>query len=228
MNANNTNQDDHAKAWELLPWLANGTLDEWSKSSVERHTSECVTCRREFELLRGVAVGTRSVDDRPLQPERSLATMMERIDQAEKGRGTGVVARVAEWIDRARIAPRALLATQVVAVLLVVVAVGWFWSTGQAPRFQTLSNASEDAGSQEPRLRVVFDDRLSVAEMREILGGINGDVVDGPSPHGVYTVELASLSGNPVDLSAAIDKLRQSDGVRFAEPLGEGATGLEP
>ena len=28
MNANNISHDPHTKAWELLPWLANGTLEQ--------------------------------------------------------------------------------------------------------------------------------------------------------------------------------------------------------
>jgi hypothetical protein len=152
--------------------------------------------------------------------------MMERIDSEESARlGARWMAALSE---RFRLSRPALVALQAVALLLVVGALGWIWSVGQEPSFRTLSDPAESTTASQPRLRVVFDDRVSVAEMREILDEIGGHVVGGPSSHGVYTVAIEPASGEAVEVSAVIDRLRTHEGVRFAEPVGEGSSELQP
>ena len=226
MNANNTSHDEHAKAWEQLPWLVNGTLDEWTKSAVERHAAECVACRKELELLSEIARGVRLTDAEPLSAERSLAGMRERLDR-ETNAVTAAADRLTELSRSLRASRSAALALRAAAVALVVGLVAWFWSVGQQPRFRTLSTGTESSSSLLPRIRVVFDDGMTVAEMGAILDEVDARVVDGPSPHGVYTVEIESNDGS-VEVSTVIDKLRENQGVRFAEPLGEGVSGRAP
>jgi len=83
-----------------------------------------------------------------------------------------------------------------------------------APPFRTLS-----ARAVEPptwRLRVVFDEQTPEKELRALLVSLEAAVVDGPSPLGVYTVEMpASL-----DPGSTIAVLRTRPEVLFAELAG--------
>ena len=39
----------HERAFELLPWLVNGSLSGHERDEVEQHTRVCLLCRRELE-----------------------------------------------------------------------------------------------------------------------------------------------------------------------------------
>ena len=42
----------HSEVADLLPWFANGTLDEDERARVERHLVDCIACKKEG--VRGV------------------------------------------------------------------------------------------------------------------------------------------------------------------------------
>lgn len=39
----------HTRAFELLPWLINGTLAGAEREAVEQHVRACIVCRRELK-----------------------------------------------------------------------------------------------------------------------------------------------------------------------------------
>jgi hypothetical protein len=61
---------------------------------------------------------------------------------------------------------------------------------------------------------VVFNPSLRETELRGILLDLHARIVDGPSPAGAYTLELA-----PGEQRAALAKLRRHQSVVFAEPV---------
>jgi len=42
----------HDRAFGLLPWLVNGTLDATERDAVEQHARTCMVCRRELKEQR--------------------------------------------------------------------------------------------------------------------------------------------------------------------------------
>jgi hypothetical protein len=101
--------------------------------------------------------------------------------------------------------------------------------TGGA-EFRTLSDTAPEAPADEAsaaapagatRLRVLFAEETSTRAVRAILQRVGGRIVDGPSPLGVYTVEVpAGPAADPLEV--VLDHLRAQPEVRFA---GEAAGG---
>lgn len=234
----------HQRIWELLPWMANGTLSDPERERVEAHVALCRRCREEVETCRRTAAvvkgqGEVAPSPHPVQLQRTLA----RIDELEQGRKAPKAPR--DWKDRdgmdrslgrgfgaplrALIAatPRPLRGALVAQVAIIVLLVGvlvWGELHSAPPQtpvtYQTLSDPAP-APVPTVALRVMFSPRATEKEIRELLQGVRGEITAGPSPIGVYTVEVPA-AGDPV--SVVLARLRSEAVVTLAEP----ATGGQP
>jgi len=112
--------------------------------------------------------------------------------------------------------PRPALA--LAAVVLLSLLIPRFIDTGnfQMNEYRTLSNAENPAISQNT-LRVIFLNDTKQPVIDEILASVHGQIVDGPTAQGVYTVAIQSdlAAKNVLDIIAS---LRKSTNVIFAEP----------
>lgn len=107
-----------------------------------------------------------------------------------------------------------------------------------APLYHTLSApSSTDAtgattatpGGGRPQIRILFTEQATERQIREILMKVRGRLVDGPSPLGTYTVEIAAATegiapgrpagGAPDSLGIVLGYLTSQPIVRFAEPV---------
>ncbi len=196
----------HDQARELLPWFANGTLDEDERKSVADHLCTCSGCRSEVESLDRVR---RVVREQPADvgPDvGNLDEILARIDH-----DAGVHHRktpVVRWLLIAQAA-----AIVILAVLLLV---------PDSPRvegnpqpFRTLSAEPETVPSGAQHLRIVFADTTTERQLREILQSVEARIVDGPSPVGAYTLRITDIQ----DLVSVVERLRAKPSVRLAEPL---------
>ena len=70
-------------------------------------------------------------------------------------------------------------------------------------------------GAAGDAIAVMFDPAITEAEMRRVVTGAGGRIVDGPTTTHAFVLEVpAAQSGE------AVQKLRAERMVRFAEPLG--------
>lgn len=212
-------QDDerlHQRIWELLPWYANGTLGETERRSVEEHAAQCERCREEAQACRqlGEAVRQAAVEAPTPHPAR-LSRLMPRLDEAD---GSSRRARLAGLLTATPKPVRWVLAGQLAALLLL--AAGWMWTPSPPPpaEFRTLSDTAAQAVGVQ--VRVVFAEGATERQIRDVLLPIGGQLAGGPSPLGVYTVELPD-GRDP--LPVVLRHLRSRPEVSFAEPVaGEG------
>jgi hypothetical protein len=212
-------QDDerlHQRIRELLPWYANGTLGETERRTVEEHAAQCARCREEVQACRqlGEAVRRTAVESPTPHPAR-LSRLMSRLDEAD---GSSPRARLAGLLAATPRPVRWVLAGQLAAFLLL--AAGWMWTPPPPPpaEFKTLSDAVAPAAGQQ--VRVVFAEGATERQIRDVLLPIGGQLAGGPSPLGVYTVELPE-GRDP--LPVVLQHLRSRPEVSFAEPIaGEG------
>ncbi len=242
----------HRRAWDLLPWYANGTLGESERRMVEDHLAACDDCRRELAACRGLAqaigdLGEVAPSPHPVQ----LARLMARIDAREaqpeahepeheeaepaapRRAGRGPAALLAATPRPVR----TLLAAQLGAIALLGAVLLLFAAPGRQagardaraaapPVYRTLSDAPP-AAAPGRQLRVVFEDGATAASIHEILAGIGGQIVSGPSPLGTYTVEVpAGRGADPLEVVLAHLQARRE--VSFAAPVAGAEPGAEP
>ncbi len=196
----------HDQARELLPWFANGTLDEDERKRVADHLRTCGGCRSEVESLDRVR---RVVREQPADDGSEVGNLDEILARIDHD--TGVRHRttpVACWLMIAQAA-----AIVILAILLLV---------PDSPRvegdpqpFRTLSAEPETVPSGAQHLRVVFADTTTERQLREILQSVEARIVDGPSPVGAYMLRITDTQ----DLVSVVERLRAKPSVRLAEPL---------
>lgn len=211
-----SNNDDHApehlRAWEALPWIANGRATPEQAALVEAHLPHCADCREELEWQRRMqAALQRAVDtaDADAESERSLQALMARLDDApEQGQPAAGPRSKLTW---------ALAA----AVVLQAVGIGalslQLWSAEPDDAYRTLS--SEPATAPVATLRVLPDPGLSLAAWQALLQAQGLQTVGGPNSAGAYALAPAP-GATALPRDEALAALRANPGVRLAEPIG--------
>lgn len=223
----------HATAVESLPWVANGSLAGSSAAAIHAHVDGCPECRRllEFDAALSAAICEDSVVD--TAPHAAFAKLTSRIDAFESRRrfwrrclgplrrlGTAFAAR-----------PMLTAFTVPAAAMLLLSAALVMRATDREPpaAYRTLSLPAPGLSASGPLLHVVFDDELTAGEIRELLAGLGGRVVAGPSSMGEFTVQVDLTAGTAPragSLSSAATWLRAQPGVLLAEPI-ESGTGTD-
>ena len=212
--------DAHEKVWDLIPWFVNGRLSEDEAAVVSAHLTECVRCRDECDLQAKIHDTIRSEDSVAFAAESSFRKLTERIDssaQRESGRG-----------DRSRRVVMALAAALAVESVALVAWGAWTWvgqRSTEAP-YVTLSSGgalpSSVAAAKGSLVRVVFAEEAALADVDQLLRRNDASMVEGPSEHGVYTIELRNAGESRAE---RLQALRASAFVRFAEPVVTEASG---
>jgi anti-sigma factor RsiW len=193
----------HARAFELLPWLVNGTLDRTERESVEQHVRACIVCRlelKEQQRLHGAVRARRTVD---VSAEAGFDRLDRELDAENR------VGRRPWRIRYATAAPFAVAAAAGIAVLAVLLWVTPLPERG-ATSYQTLSTSPADAALVD----IVFADQTTAAEMQALLDDIGGEIVAGPSNLGRYNVRVDRAAGTQVD--EIVSTLAADPRVRFA------------
>jgi anti-sigma factor RsiW len=206
----------HQAAFELLPWLVNGTLDDVERVQVEQHLQTCAACRRERDWLTQLA-GACASGEIVVDADRALARFVERLrpDEApgsvREGGARAKPSGLLGWL----LGPRAGWLKFAAAMQLgVIVALGWALLVRE-PAYRTLGAvpASERANGN---VIVVFDPATPEGEVRRILRDAGARVVDGPTATRGYVLDVA---GTPQIRAIALRRLRAEPAVTLAEPL---------
>lgn len=130
----------------------------------------------------------------------------------------------------ARLPPavRWALALQAAAVLALALGLAYLLATrtaapsgpGPAPgtpsTFRTLAAPPPQAAGEGLAVRAVFSPTASEEELRRLLLAAGARFAGGPSPAGVYTLEIA---GDREEAAAALARLRRDPWVELAEPV---------
>jgi hypothetical protein len=199
----------------LLPWYVNQTLEKGEKEAVKKHLLSCPMCQRELEEIKREHGLYQSTAEEIPVPQ----TFPHLIAEIEKREKESIWQRITLPIPRPQLRPAlatALIATQfiVIAALVGLLALNP-WGAGER-FYRTLSGPTIIEG-KGPRLTILFQDGVKEKTVREVILAINGTIVGGPTPMGVYTVELKSEM-SPEELQGVISSLRQrGDVIRFVE-----------
>ena len=218
---NNNPYTAHQEISLLLPWYVNKTLREDEIELVENHLKVCLTCKRDIVALQKLAAAVQQEGTMDTVAQASFSRLKNRIhspDMAGRNNAPTVTAMPAQRKeqDKKWRLPRPALA--LAAVLLLSLLITRFIDTGhfQMNDYRTLSNAEHPVIGQNT-LKVIFSNDTQQPQIDEILASVQGQIVDGPTEQGVYTVAVDSeLAAKKVLEKVAL--LRKNTHVIFAEP----------
>lgn len=215
----------HRRVWDLLPWYTNGTLEDGERRAVEAHLAACSRCREELAACRGLGELLRQVPEiAPAPHPAHLARLLAQIGDDERAAWRSPLESLRNLLTATPRTVRWTLAAQLLLVLGLAGGLLLRRPLSQAPiapatAYQTLSDPAPAAPASTVRLRVVFAPGTSEQEIRDLLLGIRGQITAGPSPLGVYTVDVPA---GPDRLADVLTHLRKHRQVSLAEPVDGG------
>ena len=198
----------HSRAFELLPWLVNGSLRADERDTVEQHARNCLSCHRELKQQQRLRAALRSQPAVHISPQTGFEKLVHSL-----GDESALAERVpARPLD-------ALLRFAAVAAAGLLVVGGLLWlaparhDTPSDAAYETLATGHA-AGRGE--LDVVFVESITAAEMQLLLQEIDGSIASGPSEIGRYRVRLDDASVTDGQLDTLLARLGKDPRVRFA------------
>lgn len=194
---------NHDAVYELLPWLANGSLAATERDSVESHVRSCIVCRRELKELERLRQAVRSQPTLHLSAEGGLDKLQRQLDREAASRP---VRRDTGYAPFFRFAAVASVGVAFLSVLL--------WLAPNVPNQQgytTLGTPSELA-----QIDVIFNQQTAAADIQALLQTVDGEIVAGPSQVGRYSVRIHGGNVKDPEVDALIEQLARDPRVRFA------------
>lgn len=209
---------DHDRAFELIPWLTNGTLPAAERAAVEEHARSCVTCRLELKEQQSLRAAVQAQPTVHTSAAQSFDRLLARVDGAAAKRGGARVGQPGPLGQPGKlIAPRMRFAAAAgaIVVVLAVAAVTVFAPAALDDRagYSTLSDSPATGSAVE--LDLVFAATVSADERQRIVDGLGATVVTGPSAIGRYRVRLAAARSDEA-LAALLASLGRDPRIRFA------------
>lgn len=175
----------HMRCEPLLPWFVNGTLDARERAEVDDHLAGCERCRAEVRRLRDLSVAVRSMEIDPAC-DRAFARLSGSLDATPLGARPELHG---PWWRRPKVAG-AFVAGQ---MLLLVLAAAWIaWP--DARQTDTYRTLAEEVAPGDARIFVTFRDGVSEKQVREAILAVRAHVVDGPTPAGLYVLEVDAIA----------------------------------
>jgi hypothetical protein len=195
----------HDRVQAMLPWYANHTLEERDRAGVEAHLAHCSACRAEAGLHAAIAERICAARDIHPAPAGGFQALMERIEAHE----ASPARRWLRWF-RERLQDKGLeraLMAQAATILLLVVVLGWLVTRPEPPaEYRTLGTPAGMPSIAGPQLRLELHGTMTAAELKELLLKVDGQIVHGPTPQGVYIVELTGettgIGRSPAEIAA--------------------------
>jgi hypothetical protein len=220
----NDTSSAHRQAWDLIPWIVNGSAPESELLVVQAHLDSCADCRQELEFQRQLQAAMAVPSSIEIDVRDSWQRLRSRLGAAarpeaaarngqRRARGSGKV-----WM------PWLVAAMVVQAIGLGALGAAW-WSrpttpgampAGAASAYRTLS--APEASVQPATIRVVFAPDVTVAQVQGMLAAARLQVRAGPSEVGVWTLGPAGDSSQAAT-EAVLRELRAQSEVRFAEAV---------
>jgi len=196
----------HTRAFELLPWLANGSLSTEERDCVEQHVRSCLSCHRELKEQQRLRTAVRS------QPAVHISELsgFENLARSLDGDAAIIARRAQRFGSFYRYATAAAAGVALLAVL--------FWlapsSLGGSdpPSYSTLATAVPKSGE----LDLVFVQSITASQMESLLQEIGGSIAAGPSDAGRYTIRLDDSGRSATDVDALVTRLGKDPRIRFA------------
>ena len=198
-----TEQPLHTEAI-LLPGYVNQTLSSEEEQQVANHLKTCVTCQQELQEVTNMQTAIKTgIERRPGPSPAAFSTLMRRIEQEKQT----TLSKTSEsttpsWWETVESAFRSLFEVQWVPALASLLIVG------QAFLLLSVMNKPVEQRAQEPgsifergippgtpatsplQIQVKFVETAQAIEIQKLLKELGGQIVNGPTTEGLYTLEF--------------------------------------
>lgn len=232
MNDMNTPSASHSKAWNLIPWLVNGTIGEADRKRVEQHLEQCSDCRHEYALECRIRAGMELQAEDRHDPRPALRELLARVDtdtgspDAQVHPSAGTSRRQRGWMR--------FLAAAVVVQSVGLLVMGLALLDHSALRMQQTLDRGAGAyrtltrtqpGAQMADIRLVPDANMTVAQLQGLLDSASAHIVESIPGSSIYGLALNddARSADPAthdeQIRTALQVLRNNPGVLLAEPV---------
>ncbi len=197
---------DHSTVYELLPWLANGSLATAERDGAESHVRSCIVCRRELKDLERLRLAVRSQPTLHLSAEGGLDRLQRQVDREKAA--SRPVPRDVGYAPFFRFAAVASMGVAFLGVLL--------WLAPSVPNQMGYKTLATLPVAEYPQIDLIFNQQTPVSDIQALLHTVDGEIVAGPSEIGRYTVRIHDGSATDTEVAALIEKLAHDPRVRFA------------
>ncbi|MEW9623335.1 anti-sigma factor family protein [Rhodanobacter geophilus] len=197
---------DCPHAWELMPWVLQGSASKEQAAWLENHLAGCESCRAEFAQQSRLRLALSLPPDLPLDAEAGLQRLLSRLDASDPQQAPAPP-RAKVWLVRA-------LAAAVFAQAIGLGVLGIKLAAVENPPYRTLSETPLPV--PPGAIRVVPDAGMTLADWDALLHALNLQVVHGPNSVGAYTVVPTDAA---VTTGQILPRLRAARGIRLAEPI---------
>jgi hypothetical protein len=229
-------QTIHRHAWDLIPWLVNGSTGAAERLQVEEHLRDCADCRDEYvfqsRLRDGIGVHTGAVS----APHPALQKLFARIDAEDAVTGPSNTTRRRAGHDgrrgwmRRRV--RWLAAAVVVQSIGLAVIGAWLYGYTSAPPAGDAHYATLSRGGGRPApsvIRFVPSPTLTLGAVQSILQDAQVHIVESNAGGTIYGLAFDDGSdarqggiAHAQRIEATLARLRARHGVLLAEPIVRG------
>ena len=211
----------HRRAWEVIPWVVNGSANAAQRRLLDAHLSGCDDCR--FELARQRELQSAIASEPPPgvgDVDTGLQRLFARIDSAsEDGQAapSGVKGRESRRAAASGLTAWLTAAVVVEALALALLGVGLLLRADPAPGYVTLSN--NGAAQRGATIRIVPAPSLRIDDLQRLLRPLDLQVVAGPNSVGAYDLAPQAAPAEPPVRELQIATLRADPGLRLVEPI---------
>jgi hypothetical protein len=207
---------DHRRAWDVIPWVVNGSASVAEHRLVDEHVRVCADCRIELARQRSVQAAVAQEMNPMTDVDAGLKRLFKRIDETtdhniaaapgsparRHGQGMGAINH---WLAAAVVVEAVGLSAMGVALVL---------RGAPEPEYQALTETA--SAPKRATILIVPVPSMQVGELQQQLQALNLSVVSGPNAAGAYA--LAPNTDQP-NQQTQIASLRALAGMRLVEPI---------
>jgi len=207
-----TELTSHGEAEELLPWYANGQLDEADRAIVDAHLSSCAYCRQQLAIERRLIKEFQAIEPKIESGWTRLRGRIASDSQLPTVRAPRPTRLAEAWGFLTRPAIATLAAAQLAFFIVAGSALLWL----SRPAYHVLGSPPPAAGGN---VVIMFRADATEQDIRDVLKSAGATIVDGPTPANAYVLHVAADRRQ-----MALKTLQANDIVQLAQPIDGGGS----
>ncbi|MEE9356103.1 MAG: zf-HC2 domain-containing protein [Methylococcaceae bacterium] len=197
-----TNKNEHEIIVELLPWLVNDSLSDEESKRVDAHLQHCEKCRNEVNQLQAVNKHIAEKESEWQPTSAHFSSILSKIEVLEAVAPKQKKTKPKRWSDfiqyllQTPTPVRWTLALALESIAIIALLTAWNISPqlglpSNSKLYQTLSDRSQvNPRSNMSRIRLLFNDAMTTAELTKLLQQTDAQIRQGPSELGLFIIEM--------------------------------------